>query len=451
MPPLTSTPTLAKVFIMHSSSLILLEIAIILIVARTSSLVERIGQPAVLGELIAGIVLGNLYLLNVDFFEAIKHNEIITFLAELGVVILLFQIGLESNFEKMRSVGLRAFFVAVIGVLLPFIFGVYIIGYWLMRDAGLYTHLFIGAALTATSVGITARVLQELHQLQTKEARIIISAAVIDDVLGLIILAILTAMITTGKISGLEISFIASKAIIFLIASIFVGQLLAAKIGRLFSRIHTGVGMKFTMAITFCLSFAYLASAVGLEPIVGAFAAGLMLDPVHFSVFKDSNVVRDVRRAIHDFYPPQKQQVLTTLNHHIEHHVEDLIAPIGLFLIPIFFVTTGMSVSLEMLFDKSVLMLALVMTIVAIIGKVLAGFAAGDANKYIVGFGMVPRGEVGIIFAIIGKNMGVITDEVFSAIIIMVMLTTLLTPPILTFLIKRNKDKQGTVATSIVK
>lgn len=423
----------------HSAALTFLWIAVILIMAKISSLVEKLGQPSVLGELVIGVIMGNLALLGIAIFEPIKHDVIIAFLSELGVVVLLFQIGLESNIQKMKQVGVRAFLVACVGVVAPFVLGTYLVGPWVLPGLSSTAYLFLGAALTATSVGITARVFQDLKKLQIPEAQIVLGAAVIDDVLGLIILAIVSAIATIGSVSLGMIGWITAKAILFLVGSIVIGQLVAPLLGRAFAKIHTGVGMKFTLAISFGLVFAYLAQKIGLAPIVGAFAAGLILDPVHFSYFKDPHVVNDVKDAADSLDDTAKNQILHAIEPHAERHVEDLIQPLGMFLVPIFFVVTGMNVKLETMFNLPIMLTALAITAVAFVGKIVSGLVAGKVNKYIVGFGMIPRGEVGLIFAMIGKSLNVISDEIFSVIIIMVILTTLLTPPILTYLLKKHQ------------
>ena len=425
----------------HGAGETFLWIAVILLVAKVSGLIERFGQPAVLGELVAGVVLGNLVLIGLNIFELIKSNEIISFLAELGVVILLFQIGLESNIQKMRRVGVRAFLVAIVGVVAPFILGTYIVGPLIFPGLSLSAYLFLGATLTATSVGITARVFKDLKKLQTPEAQIVLGAAVIDDVMGLIILAVVSAIVTVGGVSIGAIGLITGKAILFLVGAIVLGQLFAPKIGRLFSLIHTGSGMKFTLAISFGLVFAFLADAIGLAPIVGAFAAGLVLDPVHFKFFKNPSIVGEIKRSIKTANPETKNQVTEVIERHAEKHIEELIEPVSFLLVPLFFVVTGMGVQLETLFNFKILAIALAITAVAFAGKIVSGLVAGKVKKSIVGWGMVPRGEVGLIFATIGKELGVVSDTMFSVIIIMVILTTLLTPPILTFILRRSEKE----------
>src|SRR3972149_2872767 len=235
-------------------SIIFLWIAIILLLAKVSALVERVGQPAVLGEILMGICLVNL----------------------------LFYIGMESSVEGMAKVGIQSFLVATIGVAVPFALGTYVAGPLLMPGQSANTYLFLGSILTATSVGITARVLKDIGKSQTRESRIIIGAAVLDDVVGLVILAVVSAIVFKGGVSMAEMGIILAKAIIFLVGAVLIGTPLAPFLGKFFSKIHTGVGMKFALVISFGLVFAYLASLVGLAPIVGAFAAGLILKPVHF-------------------------------------------------------------------------------------------------------------------------------------------------------------------------
>lgn len=276
-------------------------------------------------------------------------------------------------------------------------------------------------------------------------------AAVIDDVLGLIILAVVSAIVVTGSVSLGAISLITGKAILFLIGAIIIGQFLAPTFSKILAKINTGVAMKFTLAICFGLIFAYLAELIGLAPIVGAFAAGLVLDPVHFRYFKDPKVVRDVKDVIENMNCEHsiKEKMEQAIEPHAHRHIEDLIEPLGNFLVPIFFVMTGMGVKLQTMFDIKVLLLALGITVAAFVGKLMAGYVAGKGvSKIIVGFGMIPRGEVGLIFAVIGKNLGVVNDQIYSIIVIMVILTTLIPPPVLAYLLKRHDKKQSLQATA---
>lgn len=427
------------------SAWLFLWIAVILLTARLGCLVERIGQPVVLGELLMGIVLGNLVLLGVDWLEPVKTDEVIAFLAELGVVILLFQIGLESSVQSMMKVGMRAATVATIGVVVPFALGTWIVGPWLMPGLSFNAYMFLGATLTATSVGITGRVFQDLGRLQMPAAQIVLGAAVIDDVLGLVILAVVSAIVTTGSLDAAGVAVILFKAIAFLAGALLLGQLLAPRISGLFAAINTSEGMKFTLVITTCLIFAYLAQQMDLAPIVGAFAAGLILEEVHFRNYEQPELERKIADAVESADPAVRDRVDGVLAHYNEKHMEHLIQPLGLFVVPFFFVMTGMQVKLDLLADPHAVAIALGLTAVAVAGKVVAGLAAGRGNGWLVGWGMVPRGEVGLIFAAVGKGLGVVSDEEFSIIVIMVILTTLMTPPILSFLVRRSvRARAGT-------
>jgi Kef-type K+ transport system membrane component KefB len=421
-----------------NSGLDFLWIAIIILGAKLSNLVERFGQPAVLGELLFGVLLGNMALAGFNLFEPIRQDVVIRFLADIGVVILLFQVGLESNIRKMLQVGPRAFFVATVGVIAPFLLGTVVVGPLLLPEFSFNAHLFVGAILTATSVGITARIFHDLGQLKTPEAQIILGAAVIDDVMGLAILSVVKAMAESGKVSLIDIGWITAKAVLFLGGAIFLGQLFAPRLGLFFSKINPGIGMKLILAVSFGLIFAYVAELIGLSAIVGAFAAGLVLEPVHFRHFDDPDVVSDINESIKQASPEVRKSVSNVLESLARNHIKELIQPLGYFLVPIFFVLTGMQVRIETLFNVRILILAMAISVAAFGGKIVSGFAAGRVRKSIVGWGMVPRGEVGLIFAATGKTLGVLPDAIFSMMVIVIMFTTILPPPILNTLLKRQ-------------
>ncbi|PIR46549.1 MAG: sodium:proton exchanger [Candidatus Vogelbacteria bacterium CG10_big_fil_rev_8_21_14_0_10_45_14] len=423
---------------MESIMYTLVAFGILLVLAKLGALVERFGQPAVLGELVVGIVLGNLTILGIPYFETLPQNPALAFLAEVGVIILLFQIGLESNIAKLKAVGVSAFFVAVIGVVVPFLLGTYLLGPLLFAHLPFISHLFLGAALTATSVGITARVFQDMKMSESKESQIVISAAVIDDVLGLIILAVVAGLATTGAVSLGGISLIAGKAVLFLMIAVFLGAKLAGHIGSFFSRINEGAGTKLSLALFVCFTFAYFASEVGLAGIVGAYAAGLILDPVHFKRFKKPQHACEIDELCENLDANTKECLKKVANQFTEKHVEDLVKDIGLIVIPLFFVFTGMQVELSAISNPLIWGPALLVLLVAIVGKLLAGLGAGKGvNKLLVGVGMVPRGEVGLIFGTMGLSLGVLTQDLFAVIVIMVIVTTLTAPPLLAYIGKR--------------
>ena len=411
---------------------VLIGVAVMLVVAKLMGEVfERLQQPAVLGELIAGIMLGNLVIFGFTRVESLKTNETVAALAELGVIILLFEVGLESDLKEMMEVGWSSLLVAVLGVIAPFLLG-WAFSAYLVPDEPRLAHVFIGATLCATSVGITARVFKDLGKLGTREARIILGAAVIDDVLGLLILAVVAGAIKASangaSLSMLNVALIAFKSFAFLIGSIVVGQLLVPRLLRGAGRLETR-GVLLTLAISFCLVLAWAAAKVGLAPIVGAFAAGLILDEVH--------------------YQPTGGRT--------ERDLHDLLQPVSTVLVPIFFVLMGLKVDLRLFTHGSILGLAAALTVAAIIGKQICalGVVERGVNRLAVGLGMIPRGEVGLIFAGIGatlmlpsatgENIPVISSAIFGAVVIMVIITTLITPITLKWSLgrKRTNKREG--------
>jgi Na+:H+ antiporter len=407
------------------SAELILTLAIILIAAKLGGhLAARIGQPPVLGELLFGVVLGNLSLLGYSGLDPLKSDAAVDMLARLGVILLLFQVGLESTIGQMLQVGLSSFLVATLGVIGPFILG-WGVGAWLLPNASVYAHVFLGATLTATSVGITARVLKDLKRSQSSEARIILGAAVIDDVQGLVILAVVTGIIAAanhgGTLSYGAVGWVLGKAMLFLFGSLAIGVYLSPKLFSLASKLEAS-GVLLAVGLAFCFLLAWLASRIGLAPIVGAFAAGLALEDLHYRDFTDRG----------------------------EHTLRELIDPIASFLVPIFFVLMGIRTDLRAFASAKVLALAAAITLAAVVGKQLCalGVIGKGLDRLSVGVGMIPRGEVGLIFANMGLTLivagrPVVDQNLFSAVIVMVIVTTVVTPPGLKWSFERYAKKQA--------
>lgn len=418
----------------------LLWLALILMSARLfAPLAQRIGFPAVLGELLLGVVLGNLSLIGITLFEAIATDPIVAFIAELGVIVLLLQIGLETRLKDLISVGPRAFGVGTIGIVMPFVLGAWVVGPWLLPGKEANAYLFLGATLSATSVGITGRVFRDLGKLDLPAARIVLGAAVIDDVLGLVILAVVSSLVSAGSVSLGGVALILAKAVLFLAGSIGLGRLIAPYTSRSLARLDAGPSMLFAQVLSTALALAWLAHVMGLAPIIGAFAAGLLFEPVYLRKFERPAIVREIEPLLPSNEAGLVERIRTILQKHSGHQHEHMIEPIGYFFVPVFFVLTGMQVDLRTLAEPSILAIGLGVTVAAVIGKLVAGLAAGRAaGPWLVGWGMVPRGEVGLIFAMTGRQLGVMSEAMFSVIVIMVILTTLITPPVLMVLLRRQ-------------
>jgi Kef-type K+ transport system membrane component KefB len=367
-------------------------LAIILVSARLLGLLaHQLGQPAVLGELLAGVLLGSSVFGLVD-----PTSEILHVFAELGVVILLLEIGLETDMADLLRVGGAATAVAAVGVVLPFA-----LGYGVCVLFGL-SHLVAtvaGATLTATSVGITARVLSDLGRLQEPESRVILGAAVIDDVLGLIMLAMVAGLAKGEEVTAFTIARTAGVAFGFLAVTLALGRFAVQPVVWLLDRPRLPGG-PVVAAVSIALLLAWLAAAAGSAVIIGAFAAGLLL--------------RRMPGA---------------------HAMEGAVARLGHFFVPIFFVMVGAAVDVRMLnpldpANRSTLLVGALLVVAAVIGKLAAGYAPFwfRGRKLVIGVGMVPRGEVGLIFAQMGLTAGVFDAGLFGAAILMVMVTTFLAP-----------------------
>lgn len=406
----------------HDAIPILLAVLGVIVVGAKlgASLATRLGQAAVLGELFAGLLLGNLALVGLPDLRSLLESEALLLLAETGAVLLLFKVGLESTPSEMMAVGGRAFVVAVAGVVTPMALG-FGVGELMRPDESWMLHAFLGAMLAATSVGITARVLTDAGALTTKAARIILGAAVIDDVLGLIVLAVVAGVITaaaTGTaLAAGAVLWIVAKAMLFLVGAVVVGGVVSPRLFKGALVLPAG-GVAAALALGLCLLFSYLAALAGLAPIVGAFAAGLVLD--------EKQAAEHVARGEQPFM--------------------ESLAPLASFLVPVFFVRMGMLVDLSAFASWSVVAFAVVLTAAAVLGKQVCGlFAPRGVSGVTIGIGMMPRGEVGLIFAGIGAQLmlggrPVVDAATYAAAVFMVMATTVATPPLLFWALRRNPE-----------
>jgi Kef-type K+ transport system membrane component KefB len=399
-------------------------LAMILIAAKLGGeLLGRLGQPPVLGELVMGVVLGNLNLLGFTLLDPLKTNSTVRMVGEIGAILLLFEVGVESDLVQLLAVGWSSLLVATLGVIAPMILG-YIVSTQLLPGASWLSHMFVGGTLTATSVGITARVLKDLDRSNTTEARIILGAAVADDVIGLIVLAVVSGLVTAAMsgsggtgISFSEILWIIFKAVLFLSLAVIVGRYWSQRVFHYAARLQVP-GALLSLCICFCFAVATISGLVGLAPIVGAFAAGVVLEEVHYRPF----TMRGERR------------------------VQELLYPINTLIVPVFFVLMGLRVDLRSFASPIVLGFAGLITLAAILGKQVCGLGVLEAgvDRLVIGVGMIPRGEVGLIFAGMGSTLllhgqPVLPPATFSALILMIMLTTFITPSALKVVFDRRK------------
>lgn len=365
---------------------------------------ERLNQPAVVGEILAGVIIGP------SLLGWVQPSEITSLIAEIGVIFLLFMVGLETKPQSIFQVGVRATAVAVLGVVIPFAAGFAIAMFW---DGSFVEAMFIGAALVATSVGITARVLGSMDLLDKQTSRIILGAAVIDDILGLIILSAVSAM-SKGSVDYVELAKTAGLAIVFTAFVAVIGARLMTRLVPRFERLRLSKPF-FNIGLILCLGLSAASMYVGVAAIIGAFLAGMALAEA------------------------------TEENHNM-HRLTNGVTE---FLVPFFLVNIGMQLNIGVFRDMSVVTLALIVTVVAVVTKFvgcgLGAWGMSRREMAQIGVGMVPRGEVGIVVAQIGLGLAVISDKFFASVLFMAVATTLIAPPLIKYFFAEDRDKDGII------
>ena len=392
---------------MHHASAILLTIFIIFVAAEVGAeLAQRLKLPAVVGEIAAGCMVGPSML---DWLptEQLLPGTFLEVLAELGVVMLLFSVGLETRLEDLKKVGKSAVLVGSLGVLLPLLAG----ALWAHGEGFTWVKsLFVAAAFVATSAGITARVLQELGVLKRIESHVILGAAVIDDILAMLLLGVVSTLQNGGELELSSLLITLSSALGFVIITAWGGtRIMQTRSAWLEKPLRKDSSL--TLVLALCLGLAWLSTRFGLAAIIGAFLAGMMASE-------------------------------TTQREELEHKIQPLLA----FLTPFFFVVTGAKVKLNVLGSSEALYMLGVVTLIAILSKLLGGFlgalSLGRQRAVMIGFGMVPRGEVGVVIASLGLSIGVFNDRIYAIIVAMSLLTAMLTPPILKMLLRRAESME---------
>lgn len=382
---------------------ILLQIFLILLVARLfGEVAAKCSIPSVIGELLAGVILGP------SLLNLISPSESIQVLAEIGIILLLFEVGLETNFIQLKKTKTKPFIVAVGGVIVPFF-----LGYWISSSLfhlSTVVSVLVGSTLTATSIGITMRVLTDLKKQSSEEAQIVLGAAVLDDIIGIILLSVVYEFSTGSNIHGLAIAKIVALVTLFLVLSPIAAKLLSSGIKH-FERKSALPGLIPTLTVAVILLFAYLAHVMGAPMLLGGFAAGLALSP--------------------QFMPPLAARL--KIDNTFVQLIEEKMKPIIHLFVPIFFVSVGLSLNLREVDWHSpfIWLLSLTLLLAAVLGKIASGFfLIKDKSwlKWAVGIAMIPRGEVGLIFAELGKTTHLLTDDLYASLLIVIAATTLLAP-----------------------
>lgn len=407
-------------------------------------------QPGVLGELLMGVFLGNLcyyfgmhlavvlregpaifgiiaeLLKGMSPQQAVNHtvsnpyyaNQLIAVLqgpnggdllkvayvvdifSRYGVIFLLFMVGVESSVQEIRKAGRASLQVACIGVIAPLLLGL-LVSLFFLPELTFNADLFIAATLSATSVGITARVLKELRVIKSREAQTILGAAMIDDVLGLILLAVVSSLVTSGQVELQTIGKIILSTLMFFFIALWIGPWFLRRATSLFEFCEPWEE-KLIVSFLFVMILSWIATLANLSTIIGAFTAGVI---IHDGYFRTGHAQRDGLR------------------------IRELLAPLEVLFTPLFFMLVGLQVKLETFFNWHVVLIASVLLCAAIVGKLVSGLgASAREDRLLIGIGMLPRGEVGLVFASIGRTLGIISDELFAAIVLMVIVTTFIAP-----------------------
>lgn len=435
------------------AAVVLFWVSLIFLLAMIGRFLARLfNQPGLLGELMMGVLFGNLcYWFHVDLINLLREGSaVFSIVRELlqgstlidavnlnvpnehdamgilralesahgtdyikvgyaldlfsrfGLIFLLFMVGLESPLSQLRHTGKESLRVAVLGILAPVLLG-FIVAFFLIKDTSWSAALFVAATLSATSIGVTARVLLDLKKLQTREARTILGAAVFDDILGLMILAVVSSIVINGTFEWLLLIKVFLATILFFAGALFFGPMFLQYMVRYVSFLEDWQNKLF-ISFIFVMLLSWLATLVGLASMIGAFVAGMIINDEYFKKQGKGASIRN------------------------------LIAPLEFLMAPLFFMLIGIQVKLESFLNLNVLLMSLGILIAAILGKLISGLGAGKgADKTLIGIGMLPRGEVGLIFASVGRTLGVIPDALFSAITLMVIVTTIIVPPLLSW------------------
>ena len=391
---------------MHEAAAILLSLFVIFVAAQVGAeIAQRLKLPGVVGEIVAGCVIGPS-VLGWLRPERIANGTPIDVLSEVGVVLLLFAVGLETRLDDLKKVGRSAFLVGVLGVIVPFVLGTL----WAHYEGFDWTKsLFVAAAFVATSAGITARVLQELGALQRIESRVILGAAVIDDILAMLLLGVVTSLQAGGSVQVGTLALVFVQAVGFVVIIGWVGTRAMRRGGHLIEKPINPLS-PLTISLALCLGLAFLSTEFGLAAIIGAFLAGMIASE-------------------------------TRKREELEHQTQPLLA----FLTPFFFVVTGAKIDVGVFASGAALWMLAVVTVIAVVSKLAGGFlgalSLGRRGATIVGVGMVPRGEVGVVIASLGLAAGVFSSEIYAVIVAMSLLTSVITPPVFAALLRRDRQE----------
>lgn len=421
--------------------IIYLWLVIFIFLSRGLSVVKKIGLPLVVGEIMAGVIMGDMHLVGIGLFNDTSNNVIIQFLAEIGSIFLMFEIGIASKFSDLKKnmrIGLK---LAIIGSILTF-GGGFLISKYLIPNSSLRLNLLLGIICAATATGISAKTFKDMGILRTREVKIVLVASILDELISVFCFAIISSILleTVHSITHISVSIL--QVCSFFVFAVIFGQLITPLITHWSTKIHAGLNMKVGVLLIICFLFSWIAYILGLAFVVGAFVAGLILDQVYFKSFSRSNFFNQLRHLSSKI---QDRDLRNQLNNVIltqeDKNLEEMLKPLSHFFVPVFFIYIGLQLNMENLLQKDTLIATFTILAISFIGRIISGYLINDngvkLNRLVLGLGMTPIGEAGLIFAVFGKSLGIVNNTVMSAVVSTLVIASIVTPIFIKLSIKR--------------
>jgi Kef-type K+ transport system membrane component KefB len=411
--------------------IILFWLVVFIFLSRSLSIVRKIGIPIIVAEILTGVILGDLHSFGINMFANSENNLIIKFLAELGAIILMFEIGLESKFSELRKNFKSGFMVAASGTAFTFFAG-YLISLYLIPNTTLPQNLLMGVITAATATGVSARIFKDMKILHSREVKFVLVASIIDELISIFCFGIISGLAIDDAFNLVTTSVTALQVFAFFGFAAVFSNWITPFITHWSTKIHAGIHMKIGVLFSICLLFSWIAFMLGLATVVGAFVAGLILDQVYFKSFSKSSFINNIRRLSLSIAEPETRDKLVKLiDGQEERDLEELLKPFSHMFTPMFFIYIGLMMNVEALFEKQTLMITIALLCASFIGRIMSGYTLKTPkkiNRLLIGLGMTPIGEAGLIFAVFGKNAGLISNDTLAAIVATLVIAAILTP-----------------------
>ncbi|MDQ5920304.1 MAG: hypothetical protein QG673_360 [Pseudomonadota bacterium] len=420
--------------------LILLWLVIMIFLSRSFSIVKKFGLPLVVGEILSGVFLGQLDNLGFHLFESAQSNSVVRFLAALGGIILMFEIGLESKFHDLKLNFKTGIKLAASGTIFTFITG-FLVAKFLIPNSNLSLELLIGVITAATATGISAKTFKELGIIHTKEVKIVMMASILDELISILFFGIISGMILDATFNLMNFSITLVQVVAFFIFAGIFGSWITPFMTKWSTKIHAGINMKIGVLLIICFLFSWVAHELGLATVIGAFVAGLSLDQVYFKSFSQSNFFSKLRFLTNKIEDSRLQNQFSRLiEDAAEKSLEELLKPLSHVFVPVFFIYIGLLLDLDQLFTKLTLTITLALLVVSFFGRIVSGYLVRGTkiNKLVIGLGMTPIGEAGLIFAIFGYITKVIDKTTLSAVVSAVVISAVITPLLIKYAIHKH-------------